>query len=562
MSTDGPYTPPAPPPGPWPGDGPTGFPGVGASQDVLTAYADQPPARKAPWLLVGGVALLVLALVGGVTYGVGQLSGGGSQPEDALPSGAFAFVKVDLDPSAGQKIDGFRFMRKFPALRDKLGDEDLRRVVFEAVADGAGWADVDFDSEVAPWMGKRIALAAYPAPGNDSAGSEGSEGSNGSEGGDGMLLGGGAPTAVVALQVTDGGAAETGLKRLISSTPETASSPPGFVVTGDYALLAESQELAEKAARDAESGVLAEDDNLAADLAAAGDGVMAAWLDMDLASQAVSSLAFGLGAINPFGGAGAGVAGRSTYVARFAGPDTFEVTGSVVGSDTAGWSTHAVEGLAELPASSVVALGLADGDVLVDKLFASFRTSLESGLKSESAPGQAPSFDEMLADAERELGIEVPEDVAALLGENLVAALDGADSQTVQVGARLTTDVTRAQRVLDALQSAGGDDFTVARRRVGDDGLVVASTTAQAERLAAAGTLGEQAGFRAALPDLDDADLALWVDVKGVLAVVLGGLGGSPDPPDENLEPIDGIGVTVSSRDEGSGSFRFRLVAH
>jgi hypothetical protein len=557
MSTDGPTTPLTP--APWPGDPSTGFTGLGASQDVLAAYADEPGQRKAPWLLVGGVALLVLALVGGVTYGVGQLSGGGSQPEDALPSGAFAFVKVDLDPSAGQKIDGFRFMRKFPALRDKLGDEDLRRVVFEAVADGAGWADVDFDSEVAPWMGKRIALAAYPPAGN---GRNGSNGSAGSEGSFEALPGPAAPTAVVALQVTDEGAAETGLKRLISSTPGAAASPPGFVVAGDYALLAETQELAEQAARDADDGALAADDNLAADLAAAGDGVMAAWVDMDLASQAVSSLALGMGAINPFGSAGAGVAGRSTYVARFAGPDTFEVTGSVVGSDTAGWSTHAVDGLAELPASSVVALGLADGDVLVEKIFESFRTSLESGLSSELAPGQAPSFDEMLADAERELGIEVPEDVAALLGDNLVAALDGGDSQELQVGARLTTDVARAQRVLDALASAGGEDFTVARKRVGDDGLVVASTKAQAERLAATGTLGENSAFRAALPDLDDADLALWVDVKGVLAVVLGGLGGSTGEPDDNLEPIDGIGVTVSSRDEGSGSFRFRLVAH
>lgn len=561
MSTDGPTTPPPSPPSPWPGDPSTGFIGLGASQDVLAAYADEPPQRKAPWLLVGGVALLVLALVGGVTYGVGRLSGGGSQPEDALPSGAFAFVKVDLDPSAGQKIDGFRFMRKFPALRDKLGDEDLRRVVFEAVADGAGWADVDFDSEVAPWMGKRIALAAYPPAGAGTNGSDTSGGSPGSEGSFEALQAPAVPTAVVALQVTDAGAAESGLKRLISATPEAASSPPGFVVAGDYALLAETQELAEKAARDTEDGALAADGNLAADLAAAGDGVMAAWVDMDLASRAMGSLAMGLGAVNPFGGAGVGATGRSTYVARFAGPDAFEVTGTVVGSDTAGWSTHAVEGLAELPASSVVAFGLADGDVLVEKLFASLRTSLESGLGSQLGPG-APSFDEMLADAERELGIEVPEDVAALLGDNLVAALDGGDSPTVQVGARLTTDVTRAERVLDALASAGGDDFAVARKRVGDDGLVVASTKAQAERLAATGTLGESAAFRAALPDLEDADLALWVDVKGVVAALFGGAGAAPDSPDENLEPVDGIGVTVSSRDEGSGSFRFRLVAH
>ena len=77
----------------------------------------------------------MLALVGGVTYAVGSLSGGGDQPADALPAGAFAAVSFDLDPSAGQKVDGFRFLRKFPALRDKVPlDGDLREILFDALA--------------------------------------------------------------------------------------------------------------------------------------------------------------------------------------------------------------------------------------------------------------------------------------------------------------------------------------------------------------------------------------------------------------------------------------------
>ena len=39
---------------------------------------------------------------------------------------------------AGQKVDGFRFLRQFPALRDRLGGDNLRKVVFEEVAEGAG----------------------------------------------------------------------------------------------------------------------------------------------------------------------------------------------------------------------------------------------------------------------------------------------------------------------------------------------------------------------------------------------------------------------------------------
>ena len=110
-----------------------------ASTDVLASEPEE-PTKRAPWGLVGAAGVLVLALVGGVTYAVGALSGGGSQPADALPSGAFAAVTLDLDPSAGQKLDGFRFLRKFPALRDKVpATGDLREVMFDAVADDAGW---------------------------------------------------------------------------------------------------------------------------------------------------------------------------------------------------------------------------------------------------------------------------------------------------------------------------------------------------------------------------------------------------------------------------------------
>ncbi len=524
----------------------TGWPGEPgrSGADVLAAYDEPRDAPRARWLLVGGAAVAVLALVAGVTYGVGALSGGGSQPEDALPSGAFGYAKVDLDPPAGQKIDGFRFMRKFPALRERLGDEDLREIVFEAVADGAGWSEVDFDSEVAPWMGKRIGVAAYAPAETDDQFPD--------------------PTVVVALQVTDADEAREGLGRLAdleagSSTAASGStSRLGFVVADGYALLAETQAVADGAARDAEDGNLASDQQLAADLSAAGDGVMAAWLDMGRAVDAMGANALGMGGVGGMTGA-FGSTGRSTYVARFDGPDVFEVSGRVTGADAAGWATHPVEGMDELPESSVVAFALADGEELVPRLYESLREALRD------QPGQGmPDVDEMVADAERELGIEIPEDLAALLGDNLVAALDGTSSGSVQFGARVRTDVTRAERVLDALESGAGGEWVLARERVGDD-LVVASTAKQAGRLAAVGTLGDGPGFSDAMPDLSEADLALWVDPKGVLEALFGGMGGGTGDgevsTDENLEPIEGIGLTASSRDEGSGTFRLRLVA-
>ena len=94
-------------------------------------------------MLSAVVVVLVAALIGGVTVAVRGLSGGGSQPEDALPAGAIAFAKIDLDPPAGQKINAIRFLRKFPALKDKVGlNADLRESLFDGDGPGRGLGQI------------------------------------------------------------------------------------------------------------------------------------------------------------------------------------------------------------------------------------------------------------------------------------------------------------------------------------------------------------------------------------------------------------------------------------
>lgn len=501
--------------------------------DVLSAYDEPAPAKRVPWLVAGGVGALVLALVAGVTYGVGALSGGGSQPESALPSGAFAFVKIDLDPSAGQKIDGFRFLRQFPALKDKLGGDDPRRLLFEAVAEDAGWGEVDFESEVAPWMGDRAGVAVYAAPGGDESPAE--------------------PRVVVALEVSDGDGARQGLAKLVTAgTAGGDDGPKGFVVEGDYALLAETQKLADAAARDATGATLDQDEDFSRDLAEAEDGVLTAWVDSAALVEAMGDGAGNYGLLGSSPQLMGGVNGRATYVARFDGPDAFEVSGRVSDADTVGWASRPVRGLAGLPASSVVAVGLADGDDLVTRVFESFRKA-----KSAEAPDSGtPTFDDLVSSAERDLGIELPEDLAVLLGDNLVAALDE-ESAEISVGIRVSTDVARAERVLDA----AGTSLPLVRRRVGND-LVLASTQTQADRMASGGSLGVVPAFARSLPDLDEAHLAVWVDIDA-LATLFSGMGGPPEGEgerDENLAQIEGLGMTVSGGSERSATFRLRLV--
>jgi hypothetical protein len=502
--------------------------------DVLAAEPEDQARRSAPWAVVAGVAAVVLALVGGVTYAVGALSGGGTQPADALPSGAFAVVSFDLDPSMGQKVDGFRFLRKFPALREKVPlDGDVREVLFDAVAEQAGWSDVDYDADVAPWLGKRLAIAAYPPP---AAGDEFPT-----------------PTAVVALQVTDQGKAQAGLQRLVSSFPSTDGGAPsiGWAFSGDYVLLAETSGAARDLARRAEDKTLAQDEPFASDLAAAGDGVAVAWVDMTGAGRSLGGSVMGLGGTGGLLGGVAGAGGRSTLVARFDGPDVFEVVGRASGAGSAAdWAQHPVRGMAELPASSAAALGLADGDELVPRAIESMRKSLGK---------QGADLDEGIASVEGELGIKVPEDLAVLLGDNLVAALDGERTEQLEVGARVTTDVAAAQRVLNKLEAAArshGGDVPVVHTEAGGD-LIVASSDQQADLLSRSGTLGDVPAFSRALPDLADAEVAVWVDLATVFETFFGSDGGV----DENLEPIDGMGLTMSG-DTDTATYRFRLVAH
>jgi hypothetical protein len=495
-----------------------------ATSDVLAARPDEPSAPRRSWALVAGAAALVLALVGGVTYAVGALSGGGQQPAAVLPSGALGVVSIDLDPPAGQKINAFRFLRKFPSLRDHVPlDGDLREVVFDAVADGAGWQDVDFDADVAPWMGKRVALAVYPPSGDDPA-----------------------PQVAVALQVTDEAKADEGL-RTLSRASGSESVPVGWSFTGDYALVSTNAMVAKDLATKGSTAPLSEDPDFAADTASLEDGVVLAWADMDRAAEALGGLA-GVMAPGLFAPGGA-TSGRATVVARFDSDDVFEVVGSSTGvTSTGSWPEHPAHGLAELPDSTAAGLALADGDTLAPRLWQQVSPLL-------GVMGEGTDPEEL---AEQVLGLHMPGDLATLLGDNLLLALDSDGDGRIHVGARITTDAAKAQAVLDRM-AARGDGISaelLQHRRVAGDDLVVASTPAQVDRMTAGGSLGDAAAFRAALPDLDDAAVAVWVDPPGV-EKAFAGFG----EPDEDLAALAGVGATLSVPSDGASTFRLRLVA-
>lgn len=126
--------------------------------------ADSPTRKrglKRTVLTVAGAAALVVAS-GAAAFAF--LSGGGPQPEQAMPADTIGFVKLDMNPSADQKINLARFITtNLPdnpngtvgATGDPLGD-----ALSEAgVLDGAPFTWQELDA----WAGDRVALGFLPS---------------------------------------------------------------------------------------------------------------------------------------------------------------------------------------------------------------------------------------------------------------------------------------------------------------------------------------------------------------------------------------------------------------
>ena len=129
------------------------------------ADSGEPPrsSRGRRTVLVAAAAVAVVAAVGVGAYGVVQLMSGGSSPATAVPADAVGYVSIDLDPSASQKIEAFKILRKFPAIKKQLGSrDDLRKAVFDEIQKSGDCKGLDYAHDVEPWIGDRIALAAVP----------------------------------------------------------------------------------------------------------------------------------------------------------------------------------------------------------------------------------------------------------------------------------------------------------------------------------------------------------------------------------------------------------------
>src|SRR4051812_18052641 len=223
-------------PGPEPGQpeylGPGG-PGPSSTDDPAGTRGDGGAGGVRRTGLVALASVAVVLALGAGAYAMVQLLSGGSSPASAVPADAIGYVSLDLDPSASQKIEAIKILRKFPALKDeiKIGSrDDIRRRIFEEIEKTGDCKSLDYDDDVKPWIGDRIGLAAVPGPKDTIA-------------------------PLVVLQVSDQDKAKAGIGKIedCAISNGTASMKAGVSFVGDYMLLGEKQSRVDAMAKSAES---------------------------------------------------------------------------------------------------------------------------------------------------------------------------------------------------------------------------------------------------------------------------------------------------------------------
>ncbi|WP_405145303.1 DUF3352 domain-containing protein [Sphaerisporangium sp. NBC_01403] len=480
-----------------------------------------PPARKTGkgWLLAIVAAVLVVLVGGGGVYAVSLLSGGGTQPEDVLPAGTLAYVRVDLDPAANQKIALFNLARKFSATRDSFTGDDPRRALFGLLSkDSEDLAKVDYARDVEPWLGARVGFGLLsPLPGKRT------------------------PEVAVAVQVTDETKARAGLAKL-----NAGGELKGLAFREDYAILAATQTAADSYAK---AAPLSGNADFAADLKALGEpGVLSFWGNVgEIAKAAGTAMPSDAATLDMI--KNVRLAGALRFDSGYA-----ELTGISRGSTVQGPANAGGIRLGTLPASTV-------GAVSVSGLGETLAKQWPQIMKAADGSAGSQAFTDFVTRAQETYGIALPADLVTLLGENLTVAVDeqGLDGEIPNVGAVLTTDPAKAQEVVAKIERFLADSGTGTPRiakAAGDGKLILASSQDYAGKLNEAGTLGDSEAFKIAIPDADSATAALFVDLDKIEKYYLDNLQGEERA---NLQALRAVGL--SGRQSGdTTSFSLRVL--
>jgi hypothetical protein len=484
------------------------------------------PQRGRRTGLIAAAAVAVVAAVAAGSYGVLQLMSGGSAPATAVPADALAYVSLDLDPSASQKIEAFRLLRKFPAIKEELGSgDDVRKALFDQYREDSDCPGLDYARDVEPWIGNRIALAAVPDPEKGAV-------------------------PLVVLQVGDEAKAKAGFSKLTTCDDADASGGVSFV--GDYMLLAETQRQADGMAADAERATLADSAAFTTAMARAGDpGIVSMYVSEDAPQAFVTAQKKAQDDVSGMGTVGPEQIGEvfrdfdgAAGVLRFEdGAVEAEFAASGMPSKIGDEATQ----VGSLPATTAVALSFALPDGWTEDYLDLMGQTLPDG----------ESVDGMLREAEQATGLRLPEDLETLLGDGISLSVDGGadlkaltespDPTRVPAGIRIQGDPDEIAPVIAKLKKAVGPDADLVKVGTGDGTVAVSLDGRYVDTLLGNGGLGSVAAFSDVVPDADRASGVFYLnfDAGDGWAEQLGDLLSDGDAEVmQNIAPLDALGIS------------------
>ncbi|MGH3337123.1 MAG: DUF3352 domain-containing protein, partial [Nocardioides sp.] len=502
--------------------------------------------RKA---IVAGATVVGLAAIGGGVWAATSFFGTGAQPAEALPASTLGYASIDLDPSGGQKIEAIRMLNKFPAFKDEIGldaDDDIKKKIFDMVVTEAPCAGLDYANDIEPWLGDRAAVAAV-----DTGEEE--------------------PVVAVVVQVKDAEAAEEGFGTLQECGDHEGG---GWVIDGEWALLAETEALADQVAAETEEATLADDETYQKWTGEVGDaGVLnlyAAPAAGDYLADNMDSLGFPfgpmMGASQPAGPQlpGEMVEGLRDFrgvaaTLRFDdGALELESVGDAAAMRQSYFATDAGDDvLASLPSETAVAIGVGLQDGWAQRVLDEVAGMLGSGETPE----------QMLTQAERWTGLALPEDLETLLGDSTVLAIgndfdpeafaNSEDGSDIPVAVKVKGDAEAIEGVLDKVRNRIGEPMSdPIRSRSEGDVVAIGPNDAYLAEILGDGGLGQSDAFRNVVREAERAGAIVFVnfDAGGDWLSALA----EEDPEaKENLEPLEGLGISSwQDGDTGHGMVR------
>lgn len=481
--------------------------GAQAPQQQAAYYQQPPPRGRGPIWMIPVAAVVALAMLTTTVWASNDVVEdlfGGPRPDTVLPASSVAYFELDFKPDGGQISNYAQFVEKLPdVMQDEL-DQDGEDPLKPFVEDEFDY--LDYDTEVQPWLGKRVGGAVWP--------SEATE--------DGKTA-----TAVV-VAVTDEDAARPALDKMQSEEDGFA-----YELRDGFALIAETDEmLRDIEAKNESEGTLDGNQTYVDDLAAIGGGNLASmWMDIEGAADAggefLGELDSGTAAGDPYSeepfepstpGEEPEVTGRVAMGLRIeadyleARADLFDFSVDGVSTKDLDAPEASIDALGNLPDDTVIALGGGGIDQLAKQAWK----------ENEAEIKKSPDFGDF-EEGMNSLGVRLPEDFTDLLGKQTAFGVTGSVSSLGFFGESGTGELSfeyRATggsvRVLNALVgeatgSATGGSYGTPPGVSDENGTAVVSSGSTGT-----GKLGKDPVFQSTMEGLEDSNIGLYMDLRAI----------------------------------------------